>query len=299
MSSTLYRLARVARKREIIWRYGFNLAPTLKFKLHHRALRAEAARVLEDLTRHGVAVSSEETLLGPASCFQELSVEVARLQRQLANKIATAKARASDTSETGEKSFLLEYLGSAQELDPESVYARFALQDDILQIANAYFGMLTRLRYYNVWHNFPSEVSPRQSQLWHRDREDLYILKVFVYLSDVTHASGPFTYARGTHRRGHVTQEPRHILEGQIKRSTDEQMAAVVPTDQWLTAIGRKGTIVFADTHGYHKGGLTREGDRLLYTCLFTSQASESKEFFTRSTSTSLVRGRAVSFALG
>lgn len=266
------KLARAAKKSELTWRYGLNLVPTLRFKLRQPALVAESARVVASLNRDGVALTSVPALLGPTSCFDELSAEIERLQKSLQDRIAAARPLA-DTNEIeiGKKTFLLQYLDSNPALDPQSIYARFALQPNIFQIANAYVGMLTRMRYCNVWHTFASQAQPRQSQLWHRDPEDRYIVKVFVYLSDVDQGAGPFTYASGTHPKGRVRQEPDYLLEGDTKRTTDAQMAAVVPCDQWVTCTGPRGTIVFADTKGYHKGGLSKERDRVLYTCMFTS----------------------------
>jgi hypothetical protein len=101
--------------------------------------------------------------------------------------------------------------------------------------------------------------------------EDLYIVKVFLYLSDVNQGAGPFTYAPGTRGKGRARQKPDYLLEGVTQRSIDAQMAAVVPRDRWVTCTGPKGTIVFADTRGYYKGGLSRERDRVLYACMFTS----------------------------
>jgi hypothetical protein len=40
---------------------------------------------------------------------------------------------------------------------------------------------------------------------------------------------------------------------------------------------GDAGTIIFADTRGFHKGGEARTRDRLMYTCMYTSQASDSR----------------------
>jgi phytanoyl-CoA dioxygenase PhyH len=278
-SEWLHRLAKPARKlekaaknTELTWRYGFNLVPTLRFRVRQPRLVAESARVVAHLKRDGVALTSVAALLGPNSCFEELSAEVAHLQKSLQDRIAAARSLA-DTSEIeiGKKTFLLEYLDHNPALDPRSIYARFALQPNIWHIANAYVGMLTRMRNCNVWHNFASQAQPRESQLWHRDPEDLYIVKVFVYLSDVDQGAGPFTYAPGTHGKGSVRQKPEYLLEGDTKRSTDAQMAAVVPRDNWVSCTGPRGTIVFADTRGYHKGGLSKERDRVLYTCMFTS----------------------------
>lgn len=57
-------------------------------------------------------------------------------------------------------------------------------------------------------------------------------------------------------------------------------MAAVLPPDRWIKAVGGKGTIIFADTRGYHKGWLARERDRIMYVCMFTSQASKCSNLF-------------------
>ena len=51
-------------------------------------------------------------------------------------------------------------------------------------------------------------------------------------------------------------------------------MAEVVPAERWVKGTGPRGTLIFADTRGYHKGGLARERDRLLYTCQFLSKAA-------------------------
>jgi len=292
------RFARGARKNQLAWRYGFNLRPSLNHHLSGNRLGGEAARVLTDLNRDGIAISSVQDLLGLDSCYPELLAATEQLQQQRAQEIADARKIANDDGAIGKKTFMIEYLGRNPTLDPTSAFARLALERPLLGIANAYLRMFTRLRYYNVWHTFATTSKPRESQLWHRDREDLYIMKVFLYLNDVDLGAGPFTYAPGTHRRGPIQQEPEYFLEGKVKRTDDDQMSRVVPRDKLITAVGRKGTIVFADTNGYHRGGLARTSDRIMYTCMYTSQASESEEFFVRPETEFTAGDRAVAFAL-
>jgi hypothetical protein len=215
--------------------------------------------------------------------FRELLTETERRQKELLPFLRDARDHAKEESCVGRKTFLLKLLGETPKLVYESVCARFALQQELLHIANAYFRMATQLRYYNIWHTLATSSPARESQLWHRDREDFQILKVFVHLSDVSEGSGPFSYAPGTHRLGKIRREPAYHLEENVRRSTDEQMNAVVPRADWIVAMGPPGTIVFADTQGYHKGGLARECDRVLFTCLYTSPASEVRELFDRS----------------
>ena len=293
----LRKLARAGRSFGLTWRYGFNLAPTLSYKFDSSQLTGEASRVHRELDRNGIAITSADRLLKNSNLFSDLEAAVAALERERAAELEKKRADANSVS-IGAKTFNVELLGSHPVLDLGSVWARFALQDSILNVANAYFGMFTRLRYYNVWHTFATESEARESQLWHFDREDHFILKVFVYFSDVDDGSGPFTYAAGSHLKKGLSRLPDHFVQGGVRRSNDTQMAAVVPQNLWVKATGKKGTIVFADTRGYHKGGLARTHDRLMYLCMFTSQASESEELFVPSRKLDSPSGKAESFAI-
>jgi hypothetical protein len=105
-------------------------------------------------------------------------------------------------------------------------------------------------------------------------------VKVFIYLTDVDQGAGPFTYARGSQR---MRREPEYLFrDGHTGRADDRRMAAVVTPDRWLECTGPAGSIVFADTHGYHKGGLARTRDRIMYICMFTSPLAHSKDQFER-----------------
>jgi ectoine hydroxylase-related dioxygenase (phytanoyl-CoA dioxygenase family) len=291
------RLAYAGRHFTPTWRYGFNLKSTLAYKFDQPELTGEAARILTELDRNGAAITSVEKLLDNGSCFGELKNAVDRLESEWGGRIAAERARA-DEHDFARKTFIFQLLGDHPRLDPTSVYARFALQRPILQIANAYFGMYTRLRFYNVWHTLKTTTPARESQLWHRDREDHLILKLFVYFTDIDEGAGPFTYAPGTHRKGAVKAEPELFVENGVRRTTDRQMVKVVPQKKWIEAVGKKGMVLFADTGGFHKGGLARTSDRILYTCLFTSPTSQAPELFERPAHIELPKDKAQALAL-
>ena len=283
MPSLRRTVGRAVRKSDLGWRYIYNLAPTLAYRPDRHPLSPAAQEVLEQLNEHGIGVTTAEKLLGPNSLYDELQDVVDRMETERAAELNQLRAAANDASDLGTKTFLCQLLGKMPKLATDSIWARFVLQDKILNLANAYFGMYCRLREYNVWHTFTTTVAARESQLWHRDREDLLILKVFVYLNDVDEGAGPFTYAPGTHRKGSIRATPEFHLENGVQRSVDEQMEQVVPSERWIKATGGRGTIIFADTHGYHKGGHAWRSDRLMYTSMFTSPASESRELLERS----------------
>jgi len=265
------------------WRYLFNFESAIAYYRNQHQLNVEAATVVADLNLSGIAVRSIEHLLGGHSLFLELSKTAEGLLKLHRDQIAQARDEA-DCYSVGHKSYLIPLLGEKPLLDLASIYARFSLHPEILAIANAYFQMYTQLRYYNIWHTVSTKAPARESQLWHFDREDHFILKIFLYLSDIDEGAGPFTYAPGTHiKRRQGFRLPDAFIENGIARWNDEQMEAEIPVEQWIRVIGPPGTIIFADTRGYHKGGLARSRDRTLFTCLFTSPASQAPELFDRS----------------
>lgn len=280
MKAWLRSIVRSLRSNELIWRYGFNLTPSMKYSFgRDSGLTLKEKSVLDTLNRDGIALASIEDLMADHTDFDELGTAVERIIDSRKEEIAALEAVADDTCAIGSKTFNLELLGSELTFDPSAVFSRFALSPVLLNIANAYLGMYARLRYYNVWYTFATNGAARESQLWHFDREDNYILKMFVYLRNVGVGAGPFTYASGTHRKGlHWNRRPASFNENNVMRTTDDQMDAVIPRESWITATGAKGTIVFADTRGYHKGGEARTDNRLMYTCMFTSPASDSRQ---------------------
>ncbi|MFN0279981.1 MAG: phytanoyl-CoA dioxygenase family protein [Pyrinomonadaceae bacterium] len=235
------------------------------------------------MNKNGVAVTTAEALLGNNSYYLELLDSVKTLESNLAKELSTARAGSGESDAIGQKVFNVEMLGTHPTFNIEDVFARFALQNEILGIANRYLRMYTSLRYYNVWHTFATDSAARESQLWHKDREDFHILKLFLYISDVDENAGPFNYVPGTHPKGDRKQVAPTFLEGNVERSNDEQMAEVIPEKVWKQCTGKRGTIIFADTRGYHKGGFAREQDRIMYTAMFTSPASESEKLLRRS----------------
>ena len=280
MNGTLRSIVKPLRNNDLVWRYGFNILPSLGYTFGGESGLSHTERsVLKNLNRDGVAITDVDALFNDTSEFDRLESQVGDLIQSRKEEMNQLRARANSVASVGEKTFNTELLESVLTVDPMDHFCRFALNSSFLNVANAYLRMYAKLRYYNVWYTFASSGEARESQLWHFDREDNYILKVFVYLRDVYDGAGPFTYAPQTHRKGAFWNRlPEAHFENNVRRSTDEQMHAVVPREKWIRATGKKGTIIFADTRGYHKGGEARSDDRLMFTCMFTSPTSDSKE---------------------
>jgi hypothetical protein len=260
-------LRRASRTSDFTWRYSFNLGRSFSYAFSRPALSTEGARVLDDLNRDGIAATTVDKLLGAESSFADLEQFVEAIERDRKVEIAEARAEGNNLAQ---KNYLYQIICPSHKNEDYKILEEFGKQAAFQNIADAYYGLKSSLSYYNVWHTFVTKGGPTQSQLWHRDPEDRYILKIFVHLTDVDKSSGPFTYARGTHVKGGAKIDPGYFIENDGgKRTTDEQMLQVVAQERWYEATGPKGTIILADTRGYHKGGLARGKERILFNCMY------------------------------
>jgi hypothetical protein len=253
---------RFSRRSELMWRYTCNLKNVVTHRVHTPFQNDVTRRIVRDLDKRGIAITTVSELFGSDASFRKLAAAADELEHAKAQEIAAGRAVGNVH---GQKAFVLELLGAGTP-QPGTVFCDFAQQREARAVADGYFRMKTKLRACNVWRTFVADRPARQSQLWHRDPEDRYILKMFVLLSDVDEGAGPFNYAAGTHMKGDRNHPfiVRHGLQ-------DSEMTSLVPQAQWVTATGPRGTVVFADTRGYHKGGLALERERLVFVSMYLS----------------------------
>jgi hypothetical protein len=196
-------------------------------------------RLADELTREGVAVSTFDELVGDAALWEEAAAASARLHAAWTPQEAEAGSKASFLTKLATKDF-----------DASDPFVRIALHPAVLNVTNAYLKLRATLRALELWHTHPTPGGAIQTQLWHRDADDVMNVKFYLYFTDVRVPAGPLTYAPGTHPLGSNRTVPEH---DEHRRSTDEQMERVVPESRWRILEGAPGTIVFADTCGYHK----------------------------------------------
>jgi len=196
-------------------------------------------QLIDALHRDGVVVTSFDELIGDQALFDEAAAEARRLHELWEPQEAEAGSKATFLTKLATRQFRAD--------DP---FVRIALHPEVLNVANGYLKLRSTLRALDLWHTRPTPGAAVQTQLWHRDADDVMNVKLFLYFTDVRVPAGPLTYAPDTHPLGNRRELPEH---DENRRSTDEQMARIVPENEWRILEGAPGTIVFADTCGYHK----------------------------------------------
>jgi hypothetical protein len=216
------------------------------------------APLVDGLRSDGIVLGAASSVLQDTGLYERAAAR--------AQELYDRPRETQDAASGSKESFKTKL--AAGSFDADDPFVRIALHPDVLAIANGYLRLQSTLRALELWLTEPTPGPAIQTQLWHRDADDLLNVKLFLYFNDVTRGAGPFTYAPKTHPLGARRELPEHDAEW---RSTDEQMKRIVPEADWLVCEGQAGTVVFADTCGYHKQLKPESAERLMLVAHYVS----------------------------
>jgi hypothetical protein len=229
-------------------------------------------RVLETMQRDGIALVPFDELFGDPQLWDTLSADIAEFTSYTEANLDELRAQQK------KKSYLIRrFLKSGTPFGLDDRWLRLGLSSRILDIVNSYRGELTWMIDVDNWYTIPDpEAEDRiASQRWHRDPWDNHIVKVFTYFSDVDADAGPFEYLQGSPaggRNAHLWPwEGDEVFEAHGLYPPQDEFESTAPAEDVLTATGPAGTMVFADTSGFHRGGWTRSKPRILAYCSYVS----------------------------
>src|SRR6266550_1606070 len=228
--------------------------------------------VLDQLRPEGYATLPFSELA--PELWGELEQEAARFVAETETELAREKEGSESALRRREgKEFLVRKYAYDVELSLDDPWLRLGLNTRMLDIANAYLGMWAKLEYVDVWYTPPLEDPERRSsQRWHRDFNDRHLLKAFLYLVDVDEETGPFEYVPRTA----PGNELEHLWPWRPLGENyppDEEFSEEI-ADRTVSFTAPKGTIIFCNTCGFHRGGFATEKARALATVTYSSPAS-------------------------
>jgi phytanoyl-CoA dioxygenase PhyH len=229
--------------------------------------------ILERLRAEGYATLPFTELVTEASVWNEL-------EQNAATFIAETEAGLASEQEGGEsslrrragKEFVVRKYSSNVQLGLDDPWLRLGVNPRLLDIANAYLEMWSKLEYVDVWYTAPAGGERRSSQRWHRDFNDRHLLKAFVYLVDVDEETGPFEYVPRSAPGGELESHwPWRPLGDNYP--PEEELAERIG-DRAVTFTAPKGNLLFCNTSGFHRGGFASAKPRVLATFTWDSPAS-------------------------
>jgi hypothetical protein len=158
----------------------------------------------------------------------------------------------------------IKYQMAQESLISNSVVQDLMADRSFLSVAQTYLNCAPTLDMIGLWWvtDFSDKPDRDAATMYHFDMTRIRWLNVFIYLTDVTPDSGPHTFVRGSHRPGAI---PWRFLSRGYERLTDEEVIDHYGQENVIEFLGPRGTILFEDTRGLHKGKHVLNGDRLIF----------------------------------
>ncbi|HEX6664728.1 MAG TPA: phytanoyl-CoA dioxygenase family protein [Gaiellaceae bacterium] len=279
-AARVHRVASALERRGIVATYELhdhllaNRAARRHYSQQQPALNGVQQDVLGRLRKDGYAVLPFSELVPDAEVWAGLDADATRF-------IAETEAELAREREGGEstlrrrpgKEFVVRKYAYEVKLGLDDPWLSLGLSKPLLDLANAYLGMWAKLEYVDVWYTPPADRSERQSsQRWHRDFNDRHLLKAFLYLVEVDEETGPFEYVPGTASGGELDYLWPWKPLGTTYPPQDELEQKVA--DRAVSFTAPKGTLIFCNTSGFHRGGFAKSKPRALATVTYSSPAS-------------------------
>jgi hypothetical protein len=291
-------------KHKVSWYFSQNPQSHKHFVKHWPTLTAGQVELVESLTAKGVAKASFDQAgieFGDWSALQENIDEFARLS---IDRITAATASYSDKLDLGalehnRERFRRFFRDKSEaklddyilKMNPEnSVHSSnhplltIGLSTPVLRVVSSYMNLWPKLIYADAWYSIPMDPGKRiGSQQWHRDPEDKQMVKVYLYFSEIDESAGAMEYILGTSNAlgGHGTKIGEWKAAGANLYPSTELVEQSFSATRHFHCTGPVGTLLFCDTTGLHRGGISRSRPRVVATWTFVTPASRYQRRFT------------------
>jgi hypothetical protein len=279
-AARINRIASGLERRGIVATYELHdrlLANRASRRLYARrppALDATQQRILDELGREGYATVPFGELIPDASVWHELEADGDKFRVETEAGLAEeGSGGESGLRRRAGKEFVVRKYAYGVKLALDDPWLQLGTNPRLLDLANAYLGLWSKLEYVDLWYTPPvAEDDRRSSQRWHRDFNDRHLLKAFIYLVDVDEETGPFEYVPRSAPGGELDSLWPWRPLGDNYPPQDELAERI--DGRAVTFTAPKGTIILCNTSGFHRGGFATGRPRVLATFTWDSPAS-------------------------
>ena len=238
----------------------------------HVELDSVQQRVLGELDEQGYSLLTFGELFADPEHWRELE---AMRDRFVAETEADLAAGGDHVRVRAGKEFVVRLHSYGVEVGLDDPWFRACVSRRMLDLANSYLRMWSKLEYLDVWYSVPQPSTGERisSQLWHRDYNDKHLLKAFLHLVDVDEQMGPFQYVPESQPGGRYADAWPWSPLGQNYPS-EQELEQRIPASDVRTFTGPKASLLFCNTAGFHRGGFSTSAPRVLATVTYSSPAS-------------------------
>jgi hypothetical protein len=279
-AARVHRVASALERRGVVATYEVHdrlLANRASRRLYSRrppSLDPVQLGIVDQLRKEGYAAIPFAELFPDPSVWNKLEADAEQFRAQTEAGLAAEQGGGtSGLRRRPGKEFVVRKYAYGVNLGLDDPWLALGADPRLLDIANTYLDMWSKLEYLDVWYTPPAEEDDRRSsQRWHRDFNDRHLLKAFLYLVDVDEDTGPFEYVPRSAPGGELEALwPWRPLGENYPPQEDFTLRI---DGRAVTFTAPKGTLIFCNTSGFHRGGFATRKPRVLATFTWDSPAS-------------------------
>ena len=163
-------------------------------------------------------------------------------------------------------------------------FFNWGIETRLQNIIEHYIGLPIAFHGVHVRKDFPNEKQ-LETLLWHKDSEDRRMIKVIIYLNDVTEEHGPFEYIPLP--KNPLERLNNYRLDYELWRVNflginDDKMMKFIPKSAWKSCHGKAGTVIFADVRNILHHGTVRNQERSTLFFTYTANSPKRPELCTQ-----------------
>jgi hypothetical protein len=110
------------------------------------------------------------------------------------------------------------------------------------------------------------------TRIWHLDTEDVRVVRMIVYLTDVSLTDGPFEFLSREDTSGLSPALRQRAFRAKGDPLLNDELGCIVPPERWCQALGPAGTVFIADNARLLHHGRVHNSRRLAIFYTYTSR---------------------------
>jgi hypothetical protein len=163
-------------------------------------------------------------------------------------------------------------------------FFNWGIETRLQNIIENYIGLPIAFHGVHVRKDFPNEQQ-LQTLLWHKDAEDRRMIKVIIYLDDVTDKHGPFEYIpapANVLERLNYYRVDYNLWRSNYLGINDENLMKIIPKSAWKSCPGKAGTVIFVDPRNVLHHGTVRTEERPTLFFVYTANSPKYPQLCTQ-----------------
>ena len=137
----------------------------------------------------------------------------------------------------------------------------FAKSNNFHKIAKKYLKVNNCNLFVDSWNTYTFDKDEQlQTGLWHRDRDGIKLVKIFIYLTDMKTGCGAHFYILGSHKKKPFRFVPQF-------RYKDKAIKNYFKIENIIEIFGEAGTCFVEDTTGFHRGSKPKDDSNRSILC--------------------------------